>query len=80
MKKILLLALIVIMAGCGLETVDRVAGIDIVHIDSCEYIKTISYGAFPHYVHKGNCKYCAYRDAIKWEKRKEELIKEIKEE
>ena len=35
-------------------------------------------GAEP--THKGNCKFCAERDSIKWEKRKAELIKELKNE
>lgn len=84
MKKVLLLVLTaMIMAGCG-ETVETNKTLPVEYttregmrvniIDSCEYIRYSS-GFGPEYVHKGNCKYCAQRDSIKWEKRKQELIK-----
>ena len=49
-------------------------------VDSCEYIVNEEKYAFAYtesayktYTHKGNCKYCEYRDSIKWEKRKREI-------
>lgn len=83
MKKLLLLALTAIMmAGCDrtqrntdgsivLDTYWKEHSIDnpySVVVDSCEYICWRSRMA-----HKGNCKYCEYRDSIKWEKRKREI-------
>lgn len=45
----------------------------IVEIDSCEYLQSGVNGGYA-YTHKGNCKYCAERDSITWERRKRELI------
>lgn len=76
-KLILLVPLAVIMAGCSLEGRDLSEAYVSCEIDSCEYV-VIS--GFTDPTHKGNCKYCAERDSIKWEKRKAELIKELKNE
>ena len=78
MKKLILLALIVIiMAGCiptnpdgSLKLSERANGPRVVVIDSCEYI-CYGYGM----AHKGNCKFCAERRR----KEQEELIRLIKE-
>ena len=78
MKKLILLALLaVIMVGCSLEGRDLSEAYVSCEIDSCEYV-VIS--GFTDPTHKGNCKYCVERDSIKWEKRKAELIKELKNE
>ncbi len=79
-KQILLAFLAVIMAGCGSDVKytkhqTTTQSVGVFEYDSCEYI-TIYQGVS----HKGNCKYCAQRDSIKWEKRKAELIKELKNE
>jgi hypothetical protein len=44
-------------------------------IDSCEYIN-----GYNRLTHKGNCRFCEERDSIKWEKRKKELIEQLKKE
>lgn len=77
MKKLLLLALIaVMMVGCGKEVVYISDDINIVVIDSCEYLECYTYGISNFvYTHKGNCKYCQERR----EKELKKLIKEIKE-
>lgn len=88
MKKLITLALLaVIMAGC-VKTKEN--GEPIVSdyynqhsvdnpylqvLDSCEYICWNGRMA-----HKGNCKYCAKRDSIKWEKRKAEIVELLKRE
>lgn len=78
MRKLILFALLaVIMAGCSLEGRDLSEAYVSCEIDSCEYV-VIS--GFTDPTHKGNCKFCAERDSIKWEKRKAELIKELKNE
>lgn len=78
MKKLILLALLaVIMAGCRNGEVKRSGdGYVVYDVDGCEYITLYSSYGFQH---KGNCKYCAERDSIKWEKRKKELIQELKQ-
>lgn len=74
MKKLILLALLaVIMAGCvengyKVEKSSKVF-VDITY-DSCEYVYS---NISDKMAHKGNCKFCAERDSIKWEKRKKEL-------
>lgn len=83
-KKIILLVLTaVMMVGCGREVVYTSDDIDIVVIDSCEYLKCYTYGINSFvYTHKGNCKFCKERDSIKWEKHKkelEELVEQLKE-
>ena len=71
MKKILLsIPLLGILIGCSLEGEDLSVVYTECIIDSCEYV-VIS--GFTEPTHKGNCKYCAERDSIKWEKRKAEL-------
>ena len=66
MKKLLLLALAIMMVGCkestnndrNYSTDERGYAYKISVIDSCEYICT------PYYklAHKGNCKFCAERN------------------
>lgn len=83
-KKLILLALITLMAGCaqrdsnGHITINTGANNPNVSIiDSCEYVGW-GYGLS----HKGNCRFCEERDSIKWEKRKkelEELVEQLKE-
>ena len=83
MKKILsLISFIFIFAGCEQSDKNYDAprkGEDIISpfytitINDCEYIRS-----FRALAHKGNCKYCARRDSIKWEQRKQELIEIIK--
>ena len=77
MKKLIILALALVMCGCGKEVTYKIGNIKIVVIDSCEYIKTHSYGISNNYnySHKGNCKYCAERR----KKEQEELVRKIKE-
>ncbi len=85
MKKIILLALAALMMmGCDEPvTIDTEEGLEIVNIDSCEYIKCTTYGITSYvYSHKGNCRFCEERDSIKWEKRRkelEELVIKLKE-
>ena len=77
MKKIILLALIVLMVvGCENERlIEKVNGADVVTIDSCEYIG--SFTGYGHYVyfHKGNCRFCKERR----QKELEELVIKLKE-
>ena len=88
MKKLIILALLaVIMAGCVKKKENgepiisdyyKQHSVDNPYLqvlDSCEYICWNGRMA-----HKGNCKYCAKRDSIKWEKRKNELANRYKEE
>lgn len=76
MRKLILFApLAVIMAGCSLDGQDMSNVYSTCTIDSCEYVVV---SGFTDPTHKGNCKYCAERDSIKWEKRKAELIKELR--
>ena len=74
-KFILFMPLAVIMAGCSLDGQDMSNVYSTCTIDSCEYVVV---GGVTDPTHKGNCKYCAERDSIKWEKRKAELIKELR--
>lgn len=73
-----LILLAVIMVGClpdGYEIrKSSSVFVDAIY-DSCEYVIS---NATSLMAHKGNCKYCAERDSIKWEKRKAELIKELR--
>ena len=74
MKKIILLALsALMMVGCYDRQSKVVDGVDVVVIDSCEYIRRPTYYGYNVYNHKGNCRFCEERDSIKWEKRKKEL-------
>lgn len=78
MKKLILLALFaVVKAGCTFEGQDMSDVYVTCIIDSCEYV-VISGVTEP--THKGNCRFCVERDSIKWEKRKTELIKELRNE
>jgi hypothetical protein len=79
MKKLILLALsAVIMAGCFTDGYEihksSHAFADIIY-DSCEYVMS---SVTERMAHKGNCKFCEHRDSIKWEKRKQEIINELK--
>ena len=79
MKKLLILALLaVIMAGCkkGEVYIRKGDSCIVTEVSGCEYIMLRDAYGFQH---KGNCKFCKHRDSIKWEKRKAELIKELKE-
>ena len=78
MKKIILLVLtILMMVGCEYE--DRqsrdVDGVKVVTIDSCEYIRCVTYSGYTVYIHKGNCKFCKERR----QKELEELIIKLNE-
>lgn len=83
MKKIILLALsALMMVGCYERPSKEVDEANIVTIDSCEYVRCITYYGCTVESHKGNCRFCKERDSIKWEKRKkelEELIIKLKE-
>ena len=76
-KKIILLALTaVMMAGCGRKVVYTSDDINIVVIDSCEYLKCYTYGINSFvYSHKGNCRFCKERR----QKELEELVIKLKE-
>ena len=74
MKRIILLALTALMmVGCDEPvTIDTKEGLEIVNIDSCEYIKYPTYGFNSYgYSHKGNCRFCA--------KRRKQELKELVE-
>ena len=43
-------------------------------IDSCEYIR-----GDRKLAHKGNCRFCEERYSIKWEKRRKELVEQLRE-
>ena len=81
MKKIILLALIVlIMTGCNERTPDAtyISGGTVYKtyvIDSCEYFGKLKYGR-TFLSHKGNCRFCKERR----QKEMKELIKALKEE
>lgn len=81
MKKLIIFALsAVIMAGCftdGYEIHKSSRAFADVIYDSCEYVLS---NAVEMMAHKGNCKFCAKRDSIKWEKRKTEIIEQLKRE
>ena len=77
-KNIILLALAALMVvGCNEPvTIDNKEGLEIVNIDSCEYIKCDIYGVNTCvYSHKGNCRFCKERR----QKELEELIIKLKE-
>lgn len=80
MKKIILLTLAVLMmVGCdynsnrNINTKTEGGLYGTIIIDSCEYIR-----GDRKLAHKGNCCFCEERDSIKWEKRKKELIEQLK--
>lgn len=72
-----LILLAVIMAGCTLDGQDMSNVYSTCTIDSCEYVVV---SGITEPTHKGNCKYCAQRDSIKWEKRKAEIVELLKRE
>lgn len=76
-KKIILLVLTTLMmVGCGKEVVYTSDDINIVVIDSCEYLECSTYSINNFvYTHKGNCRFCKERR----QKELEELIIELKE-
>jgi len=85
MKKIILLVFAaLIMFGCTHKPKEQnqVCGFDIIVVDSCEYLEKTKgnggYAGFGYLAHKGNCRFCKERDSIKWEKRKKELIEQLK--
>ncbi len=67
MKKLLLVVITIILIGCyrynpdGSINLSSAIGMEVLVIDSCEYIS-----AYSGLAHKGNCKYCR-------ERRKKEL-------
>lgn len=69
--------LAVIMVGCrNGEVYKRSVDSGVVTaVDGCEYISLRNAYGFQH---KGNCKFCASRDSIKWEKRKAEIVELLK--
>lgn len=79
MKKIILLALAALMmVGCEhktnaeIEETKRLNGLNVVVIDSCEYLMMKNddgFCGYGYFAHKGNCRFCA-------ERRKQE-IKEL---
>ena len=75
MKKIILLALAALMVvGCNKPI--TIEDLDIVNIDSCEYIICHTHGINSCvYSHKGNCRFCKERR----QKELEELAKQLKE-
>ena len=79
MKKIILLALFALMVvGCDepVTVTDTKEGLEIVNIDSCEYIKCPTYGINAYvYSHKGNCRFCAKRR----KQELKELVEQLKE-
>lgn len=79
MKKVLILTLLaVITTGCLTDGYEirksSSVFVDAIY-DSCEYVIS---NATSLMAHKGNCKYCAQRDSIKWEKRKAEIVELLK--
>ena len=81
MKKLILLTLLaVITAGC-IENGSEISKsskifVDVTY-DSCEYVVS---NATERMAHKGNCKFCAERDSLEWEKRKAEIVELLKRE
>ncbi len=76
MKKIILLALAAfMMVGCDNRQGKEVDGVNVVTIDSCEYVKCITYYGYIIYSHKGNCRFCKERR----QKELKELIEQLKE-
>lgn len=64
MKKIILLAFATLMmVGCKYEDrqTKEVDGVKIVTIDSCEYVRCVTYYGYVVYNHKGNCRFCKER-------------------
>ena len=76
-KKIILLALTaLIMVGCEDERpIKNVDGVDVMTIDSCEYIRSYTYYGHYVYSHKGNCLFCKERR----QKELEKLVIKLKE-
>ena len=85
MKKIILLAAALMMAGCEEKQPDgtyKPYFYRTYTVDSCEYIGYAMSSQYDFLAHKGNCRFCEERDSIKWEKRRkelEELVKQLKE-
>ena len=86
MKKIILLAFAALMmVGCSNNQNNIAKSVEegdfaTIEYDSCEYLIRVSYQGY--LAHKGNCRFCAERDSIKWEKRRkelEELVTKLKE-
>lgn len=78
MRKITLLALAVLMmVGCKYEDrqTKEVDGVIIVTIDSCEYVRCVTYYGYTVYCHKGNCRFCKERR----KKEMKKLVEQLKE-
>ena len=77
MKKIILLALTALMVvGCGNDRpIKNVDGVNVVTVDSCEYIRCSTYYGYCIYNHKGNCRFCKERR----QKELEGLVIKLKE-
>ena len=75
--KYLFLLVVVVLVGCDQENKNattkesdvkfRGSDVSIIEIDSCEYIYFFL-GKGPGFTHKGNCKYCAERSNLKFNK------------
>jgi hypothetical protein len=75
-KKTILLALaVLVMAGCEERQSKSVDGVDVVTIDSCEYIRSCTYMGYCVYSHKANCRFCKERR----QKELKELVEQLKE-
>ena len=74
MERRLFLILLVLTAlmevGCDNKErpIKNTDGVDVVTIDSCEYIKSYTYWRHYIYSHKGNCHYCKERRQKELEK------------
>lgn len=57
MKKFIMFIILISCIACNNITTKYVTSenIAVVTIDSCEYLKIVTYGAFYIYSHKGNC-------------------------
>lgn len=77
MKKIILLALAILMIGCNNNErpVKNTDGVNVVTIDSCEYIRCYTYQYNYVYSHKGNCCFCKERR----QKELKGLVEQLKE-
>ena len=75
-KKLILLAFTALMmVGCGNERpIKNVDGVDVETIDSCEYIRCVTYYGHCVYSHKGNCRFCKERK----QKELEEFVIKLK--
>lgn len=75
MKKIILALVTLMMMGCDDKPSVNVDGVNVVTIDSCEYISCPTCYGYPVYSHKGNCRFCAERR----KQERETLVEQLKE-